>query len=176
MNNRTIVAVVIQLIAMTWVVVPPVWLARNGTVAYLETEKMDPRALFRGDYVILGYRQAQDVVPAEMAQEARLAGNPVYVTFTTDRPARFVGVALEPPSLREGEVCVVGRVRIFRWDLDADGVPTQPVYAADFPQIAQYFVAEGEGRALEEARGEDLLARVATSDSCNAVLLGLEPR
>ena len=28
---------------------------------------------------------------------------------------------------------------------------------------------------LEQARGEDLLARIAVSDGCDAVLLGLEP-
>jgi hypothetical protein len=37
-------------------------------------------------------------------------------------------------------------------------------------------VPEGEGRELEQARGDDLLAKVATSGGCNAVLLGLEMR
>ena len=176
MNNKTIIAVAIQLIAMTWVVVPPMWLARNGTVAYLETEKMDPRALFRGDYVILGYKRAQDIVPAEMAQRAFGEKRSVYVTFTTERPGQFVSVGLERPELQDGEVCIVGRTRIFRWDATSSGGPALPQYAVDFPQIAQYFVAEGEGRELEQARGENLLAKVATSDACNAVLLGLEAR
>jgi uncharacterized membrane-anchored protein len=46
----------------------------------------------------------------------------------------------------------------------------------DFPQIAQYFVPEGSGQALERARGDNLLAKVAVSADCRAVLLGLEPR
>ena len=94
MTNKTIVAVVIQLIAMTWVVFPPMWLARNGTVAYLETEKMDPRALFRGDYVLLGSTLAQDILPLDQAQSAARDTTPVYVTITAERPARFVGVTI----------------------------------------------------------------------------------
>jgi uncharacterized membrane-anchored protein len=137
---------------------------------------MDPRALFRGDYVILGYKRAQEIVPPEMAQQAQREGRPVYVTFTTERPARFVDVALQPPAPAADRVCIVGRVRIFRWDPAADGAPARPSYAVDFPQIAQYFVPEGEGRELEQARGENLLARVAVNERCDAVLLGLEER
>jgi uncharacterized membrane-anchored protein len=176
MNRKTMIAVAIQLIAMTWVVLPPMWTARTGTVAYLETEKMDPRALFRGDYVILGYKRAQEIVSGEMAQQANSENRPVYVTFTTDRPAQFVAVGLDRPEPQEGQVCIVGRVRIFSWEPSGDGLNAVPRYAVDFPQIAQYFVTEGEGRELEQARGEDLLARVAVTDDCDAVLLGLEPR
>ena len=100
----------------------------------------------------------------------------MYVTFTTERPGEFVAVSLERPEPRPGQVCLVGRVRIFRWEQTADGSGKQPQYAVDFPQIAQYFVPQGEGRELERARGENLLARVAVSNSCDAVLLGLEER
>lgn len=164
MDRKTLIAVVVQVAAMLWILVPPALLARTGTTAYLETEKMDPRALFRGDYVILGYSQAQGIVPAEMAGQARWERRPVYVTFTTDRPARFVAVSLERPEPTAGQVCIAGRLRSLR------------SAAVDFPAIAQYFVPEGEGRALEQQRGENLLARVAVNDRCQAVLLGLEPR
>lgn len=176
MNRKTMVAVAVQLIAMIWVVLPPMWVARTGTVAWLETEKMDPRALFRGDYVILGYKRAQGVVPADMALQAQREGRPVYVTFTTARPGAFVEVSLERPQPAEGQVCIIGRVRRFAPVASAGDAAAQPRYAVDFPQIAQYFVPEGEGHEIESARGENLLARVAVSDGCDAVLLGLEPR
>ena len=157
---------------MLSVVLPPALLARTGEVVYLETEKMDPRALFRGDYVILGYRQAQGVVPEAMASEAVNRGRPVYVTFTTERPAQFVAVGLEPPDLEREQFCMVGRVRAWAWETEA----IDNRRAVDFPQIAQYFVPEGEGRELEQQRGENLLARVSVNSSCDAVLLGLEAR
>ena len=100
----------------------------------------------------------------------------MYVTFTTERPGQFVAVSLERPEPQPRQVCIVGRVRIFAWDQTADAGRMQPQYAVDFPQIAQYFVPQGEGQELERARGENLLARVAASNSCDAVLLGLEPR
>ncbi len=171
-DRKTPIAIAIQLIAMFSVVAPSMILARTGEVVYLETEKMDPRALFRGDYVILGYRQAQGIVPEAMANEAYNRGLPLYVTFTTDRPAQFVAVGLEPPNLQRDQFCMVGRVR--RWGWESGAIDSRR--AVDFPQIAQYFVPEGEGRELEQQRGENLLARVAVSRGCDAVLLGLEPR
>lgn len=173
MSRKMMIAVAIQVVAMLWVVVPPMIVSNTGTVIYLETMRVDPRAMFRGDYVILAYQQTQEVVPQEMAKQAADAGQPVYVTFTTERPAQFVEVGLEPPELEEGQVCIIGRVRRFRGRaVDRAEGPN----AVDFPQIAQYFVPEGEGRALEERLDEEILARVAVSGSCDAVLLGLEVR
>ncbi len=165
MNRATRIAVTLQVAIMLLSLLPPLWVRSTGTVVYLETEKMDPRALFRGDYVILGYRLAQDILSAEMAQEAHDSGSAVFVTVSTDRPARFIAVALERPQLGPGQACIVGRAR---------GVGKST--AVDFPQIAQFFVPEGTGREIESRRGENLLARVATSGRCNAVLLGLEAR
>jgi len=173
MSRKMLIAVAIQVAAMVWVVFPPMFVANTGTVVYLETMKMDPRALFRGDYVILGYLRAQEIVPQEMGKQAADEGRPVFVTFTTERPAQFVEVSLERPAPAEGEVCIMGRVRRFRGQASGG---TAGLAAVDFPQIAQYFVPEGEGRALEQQRGEDLLARVAVSEGCGAVLLGLEAR
>ena len=161
--NRTWLAVAVQVVLMVLVLVPPLVVRATGTTVYLETEKMDPRSLFRGHHVILGYRVAQGIVPQEMARESERTGRPVYVTVTTDRPGRFVEVGLEKPELEEGQACLTGRVR--GW---GDSV--------DFPQIAQFFAPEKEARELERLRGDDLLARAVTTAGCDAVLAGLEPR
>ena len=62
MTPKLVLAVLVQLLAMALVLAQPLWVRATGSVVYLETEKMDPRALFRGDYVILGYTLAR---PAE---------------------------------------------------------------------------------------------------------------
>jgi uncharacterized membrane-anchored protein len=165
MNRRTLIALATQVAIMVLILVPPLLVKATGSVVYLETEKMDPRDLFRGDYVILGYKAAQNILPPELAQDAYKKGRPVYVTVTTDRPARFVAVDLHRPDPQPGQACIVGRSR---------GVMSGG--SVDFPQIAQYFVPEGQGREIESQRGENLLARVAVTGRCNAVLLGLEPR
>jgi len=160
MSRRIYLAVALQMVIMGLVLVQPLMVIQSGTVSFLETEKMDPRALFRGDYVILGYTLAQGIL-SKSEQRLISSGEPVYVTITTTRPARFVAVGLDKPPLAEGQACLVGRVRGFGG-------------AVDFPQIAQYFVPEGTGRALESERGKELLAKVASNADCKAVLLGLE--
>lgn len=163
MNLKPIGASLAQTLILLLVMVPPMWVKATGTVVYLETEKMDPRSLFRGDYVILGYRLAQGILSEADQRSPEHRRKPVYVTVTTDRPARFVRYTFSPPDPEPGQACLVGRVR--GWN-----------GSVDFPQIAQFFVPEGTGRQIERARGENLLAKVATSSRCNAVLLGLEPR
>lgn len=162
MNKRLWIAIVVQIAVMALVLVQPLKVIATGQEVYLETEKMDPRALFRGDYVILGYTLAQGIL-TKKEQRGIYHGTPVYVTISTERPATFVAVGLQRPTLQPGEACLVGRARGFGGSVD-------------FPQIAQYFVPEGEGRELEQARGKDLLARVRTASDCKAVLLGLEKR
>ena len=147
---------------MLLMLLPPLLIRATGTVVYLETEKMDPRALFRGDYVILGYQLAQGILN-ETQERTQPPSTPGYVTMTTERPARFVAVSFTKPEPLANQACIVGRIR--GWS-----------GSVDFPQIAQYFVPEGSGQALESARGDNLLAKVAVSADCRAVLLGLEFR
>lgn len=162
MTRGTQAAVGLHLAIMVAVLVPPLVVRATGTTIYLETAPVDPRALFRGDYVILGYGIGRDALTPEEGEAARETGRPIYVTVTTERPGRLVALGSERPQPRPGEACLIGRSR-------GDGT-------VDFPQIAQYFVPEGEGRLIEQQRGEDLLARVVVSATCNAVLTGLEGR
>lgn len=162
-GRTTWLAVAAQLALTLLVLVPPLVVRATGDTVYLETEKMDPRSLFRGHYVILGYRLAQGIVDPELARRAERTGRPVYVTVTTDRPAEFVAVGLEKPELEAGQACLTGRVR------GSGG-------AVDFPQIAQFFAPKLEARELERERGVNLLARVKVTAGCDAVLADLEPR
>lgn len=161
--SKTWLGVGVQVVLMVLVLVPPLVVRATGTTVYLETEKMDPRSLFRGHYVILGYQVAQGIVSEEMVRESKETGRPVYVTVTTGRPGRFVKVGVEKPELKAGQACLTGRVR--GWG-----------GSVDFPQIAQYFAPKKQAQELERLRGDDLLARVETTAGCNAVLAGLEPR
>lgn len=165
MRTKIQIAVAVQVVLMLAGLVSPLLVRATGTTAYLETRPVDPRAMFRGDYVILSYAVGEGVVGAETARQATEKGKPLYVTITTDRPARVVNVGFERPRLQEGEACLIGRV------LRSQGQAT-----VDFPQVAQYFVAEGEGRDIESQLGEELWAVVKTSRRCNAVLVGVKHR
>jgi uncharacterized membrane-anchored protein len=165
MNKKLLIAVAAQVALMLGGLVAPLAVKTTGTTAYLETQPVDPRALFRGDYVILGYAVGQSVLPPTLGRDSRRTGKSIYVTVTTDRPARFVAASLDRPDLEPGQICLKGRLSRFG---DQGRV--------DFPQIAQYFVPEGEGREIERRVGENLLAEIKVSSRCNAVLVGLEPR
>ena len=175
--KATFIAVAVQLAIIVMIPIHPLWVRATGTVVYLETEKMDPRSLFRGQYAILGYQVAQGVVSAELAAASKETGQPVYVTVSTERPGQFVAVGLRRPELRDGEACIIGRVR--GWGslgaVNAAEAPERSRQSVDFPQIAQYFASADEAHRVETSRGDNLLAKVATSGSCNAQLLGLEP-
>jgi hypothetical protein len=175
--RATLIAVAVHVLIIALIPIQPLWVRATGTTVYLETEKIDPQSLFRGHYAILGYQVAQDIVAAEMAKESHASGKPVYVTVTTERPARFVAVSLERPDLRHGQACIVGRVRDFGSLMQpASGDAANRVESVDFPQIAQYFASPTEARRVEGVLGDDLLAKVATSSGCDAQLVGLEPR
>ena len=163
----TVVAVAVHLLIMIAVLLPPIAVRATGTVVYLETAPVDPRDLFRGDYVALGYRVGQGILPRASREESRRTGKPLYVTVTTARPARLLTVGFERPIPQPGQACLIGRARQ-EWGGEGGTV--------DFPQIAQFFVPEGEGQKLEESRGERLLAKVVVSRTCDAVLLALEQR
>jgi len=168
--KKTFFAVGLQIAIMILVIIPPYIVRAIGETVYLETEKMDPRSIFRGNFAILGYKAAQGIVSQEMSEESRKFGKPVYVQFTTDRPAKFVSVSLEKPEYEEGRVCIAGRVRGWGgWN--PDGSNNESV---DFPQIAQFFTTAEEAKAIEDARGENLLAKVKTTKGCNAQLVGME--
>lgn len=161
--KKTYAAVIIHVIILVLVLIPPLWVRATGTEAFLETRNLDPRSLFRGHYVILGYQLAEGILLQRPASAPGLGDNTVYVKFATERPAQFLEVSDEPPTLASGEACIVGRKR------GRGG-------SVDFPQIAQFFAPRDEARQLEGKRGVNLLAKVRTDHRCNAVLIDLVPR
>jgi uncharacterized membrane-anchored protein len=165
MNKNLLLAVSAQVFLMLVGLVAPLAVKTTGATIYLETQPVDPRAFLRGDYVVLGYAVGQEAAKPEIAGAARRTGKPVYVTVTTDRPARFVAAGLERPKLDSGQACLQGHARKRGSRL-----------AVDFPQIAQFFVPEGEGREIERQLRQGLLAEVKVNRRCDAVLVGLEER
>ena len=131
---------------------------REGTEVMLQTRPVDPRDLLRGDYVALGY----DI---STVQAGALAGTPahsdVVLVKLAPKPDGFYGAVsahAEPVPLAPGEVLIRGRTAY--GTRCGDGHAYCESLQVDYG-LERYFVPEGEGRVIEEARGKQRVAVVA---------------
>ncbi len=127
---------------------------RNGTEVRLRTVPVDPRDLFRGDYVVLAY-PISIVAPGPGGATGMRRGDTVYVTLTRDAEgfAQAKAVATTRPVAAAGEVVIAGRVQTTgACALNAEGqadcaTGTQRLRIAY--GLESYFVPQGQGRAIE---------------------------
>lgn len=126
---------------------------RGGTEVRLKTVPVDPRDLFRGDYVVLAY-PISTVAGSDSAKGVR-RGDTVYVTLARDAEgfAQAKAVAATRPVAGEGEVVIAGRV------LSTGACALNEAGQADCASgsgrlrvaygLESYFVPQGEGRRIE---------------------------
>ncbi len=158
-NARAVLlaGVAFQVVVLLTMIATPARTLLTGETILLRVVPVDPRDLFRGDYVILGYEFSTlppDAIPglAYNDQESRA----VYVSLEPEADGRHWRAASYSLDRPEGVVFIEGRVA--RWRRLEFG-------------IESYFVQEGEGRKYEEAvREQKLSAEVALDVNGKAVL------
>jgi uncharacterized membrane-anchored protein len=132
----------------------------TGERILLKTVPVDPRDMFRGDYVALSYEISR-LESWQWQSHTFSKGDPVYVTLR--RVGRFwdaASAAKSPPS--DGRLFIKGRVsQVMRDGLRAE-------YG-----IESYFVPEGKGRDLERAAGKGLVVEAAVDRHGRAVICGV---
>jgi uncharacterized membrane-anchored protein len=139
---------------------------QNGREIVLKAVPVDPRSLFRGDYVILNYDISR--VPRTGGDELR-NGDVRYVTLIeTGVGWRLKRTSLSyPAAVAPGEVVLRGEV-INAWPGDT-GTTVELHYG-----IESYFVPEGQGLELEQkVRTGDLKVIVAVDAGGKAAIKGL---
>jgi len=152
-TRRHVIAVVVALLAMSAVLLPPLWVRATGDEVTLAIRPVDPLSLFRGNYVDLRY----DVeLPREMPNLDRA----VYAVFADERPGRLLRVVEDRPDLDDGEFCIRGRAEYG---------------SMSFPQLEQFFVTPERGRELE-SRLNEMVAVLKVTSRCRAVLVDIELR
>ncbi len=143
---------------------------RTGQLVVLQTVPVDPRDLFRGDYVILRYQ-------VSTLSEPQVYLNQLYNT----RPGDTVYVRLSKET--KGGQEVWGAVEVARqpgsgWEFFLKGRltrfdPSAPVAEVEYG-IESYFVPEGQGPSLEQAaQAGTLLVRARVSGFGEAVIQDL---
>ena len=140
-------------------------LLRNGREIILPIVPVDPRDLFRGEYVRLGYEIS--TVPKILLVGPEPARNaPFYVTLEKNPAGGWTRSRSLPPAAR-------GQSRPHR--VEGAHAVFIPMTATTVRYgIESYFVPEGQGRRLEAlAREKRMAARIAVDASGNAAIKGL---
>lgn len=151
-----LIAAVLQTAALGYMVESRASILRNGKEVLLKTVPVDPRDLLRGDYVILSYdisslppelfKGGLPKAPQEVTVSVRLAKQPDG--FWSASEASFTELAPADES-------VVLQSQPFTYYPSSSEIPS-PINVAY--GIERFYVPEGEGRVLEQARNAEALS------------------
>jgi len=148
---RTLITAALLMIGLVALVEQRARILRGGTEVRLRTVPIDPRDLFRGDYVVLAYPIS--TVHAETGGEPFRRGERVFVTLARDAEgfAQASGVSREWPRTSGDAVVIAGQVTTTgACALNQDGTTDcsrrrlRVAYG-----LESYFVPQGEGKAIE---------------------------
>ena len=166
---RIIILNVLLTMVLVAMIVVKQWTLNTGTMILLETKPIDPRSLFRGDYVRLNYTINQ-LNLAELSGHARFQKyDKVFVVLQEDLPYwEPLSVHGRHPVLKLGQMAIKGEL-ISIQDIHKNiGKEPSTILHVRYG-IENYFVPEGEGRALERPKeNEKIDMRIAVDKFGNA--------
>lgn len=184
-----VLAVIFQIGVVITMVASREWLLATGKPFVFQTAPIDPRDIFRGDYVRLDYlfntiplRQLDETIREQGIRK----GQKVYLELQTDSSGVTHGGMLRtappPGNFLRGYASSYWPYRNFheqdqekRRKAVKDAWPLSVRYG-----IEQYYVEQGSGREMEKLRGQrndfqvPLLIHVAVSASGEAAIRGYE--
>jgi uncharacterized membrane-anchored protein len=177
LKNRVVLALIIVALAQTGVlagmVVDRARLIKTGREITLPIVPVDPRDLFRGQYVRLGYDISR--VPARLVEGPLPDANAAFfVTLAKQPDGSWTPLKLTrsmPQETSPDRIVLKGRTQGGRL-LEGANAPN----GANFVRygIESYFVREGEGPRLEKlARDKKLAALIAVDSGGNAAIKGI---
>lgn len=145
----TILAVALQIVVLAYMAGEREYILRNGKIIHLRTAPIDPRDLFRGDYVRLNYEISR--IPVNMIEEADHAaaikkGAKIYVNLKEGPNGLYEPVNADFKKPQE-ELYLTGRIPYPYQKLQTG----QPIWI-NFG-IEAYFVEQGRGRDIEKRQG-----------------------
>lgn len=157
----------VQAAVLGWMIWERSHLLSTGREVVLEVIPVDPRSLFQGDYVALGY----DITRVPVTEDKMRRGATIYVTLqkTGDRWHPLTTSTKKPENLPPDQVVIKGNV-VYA----SAPTSTAPGQATVHYGIEDFFVPEGTGLELEKLVGQKKLdALIAIDDAGNAGIKGL---
>ena len=169
-----ILAVILQLVVLAYMAGEREYILRNGKVIHLRTAPIDPRDMFRGDYVRLNYeisRVAANSLKDVASVGGLKKGAKIYVSLKEGPNGLYelADAGLEKPA---NSMYLAGRLPYPYRTLQVSN-PIWIKYG-----IEAYFVEQGRGRAIEKRRGNwadvqiPLEMEIAVSPGGKAVIRG----
>ena len=178
----------VQTAVLAWMVADRISLLRTGREITLTVVPVDPRSLFRGDYVNLGYdiSRVEIARPPDTVPLRRRGQVPVWVQLEpgADGAWKVAAASLErPKDVAKERVLLAGRTQ-FDWVVAGDFAAPSTPGAAGAPArtrkvfvrygIEKYFLPEGTGIPIEQAvRDRKITATLAVSPAGVAAIKAL---
>ncbi|MEQ1577252.1 MAG: GDYXXLXY domain-containing protein [Hyphomicrobium sp.] len=159
-----------QLAALVWMIAGRISLLKSGREMTVEVVPVDPRDLFRGEYVILGYTFSG--TGDTSLPDATKRGDRLYATLKAAEGTKWDLVTVTPsyPEKLEPGQAVLSGYASDVWRNSENGRVTGRIRYG----IETYFVPEGKGRAIEEmVRDKKIEALLAVSGSGQAAIKAL---
>jgi uncharacterized membrane-anchored protein len=173
-KSFVVLAVILQLLVLAYMAVEREYVVRNGQIILLRTAPIDPRDMFRGDYVRLNYEISR--IPVKMIKGAEGVGElkkgaKIYARLK-EGPGGLS--ELESADLQKPEkgLYLTGRIP-HPYRKPQAGTPIRVNYG-----IEAYFVEQGSGREIEKRRGSrtkvqvPLVMEIAIGPGGKAVIKG----
>ena len=155
------VAALLQVVLLAVMIIDRAQILREGAEVTLQTRPVDPRDLLRGDYVVLGYDMSQ--LPAgQLLNQPAASRNPmlfVKLAPKSDGLYEPVSVHTDAVAVTSPEVLIRGRVA-YGASCGSDGRAFCDKLTVRY-NLESYFVPQGEGQKLEQARNQRKLTVVA---------------
>jgi uncharacterized membrane-anchored protein len=155
-KSKTLAAAGIVALAQSavlgWIVSDRIGLLRHGKEIEMPAVPVDPRSLFRGDYVILGYPVSRVAANLVEAGPPLKRGDRVFVTIAPKPDGQWAVASASrarPQAIAAGAVVLDGHIE---WVAGRAGE-----HAVRYG-LEKYFVPEGKGRDLEKLVGDRKLS------------------
>lgn len=153
MKKRILIVMALQVLVLSGMVAAKQYTLNTGAVILLETQPVDPRSLFRGDYVRLSYTINELALGALAGDDEFVKHDDVYVVLEKNGDYHQpVSVHREMPRLDQPDTPVikgsVQRTQRTRWNRETQQNENGRFVGVKYG-IENYFVPEGTGRELE---------------------------
>jgi uncharacterized membrane-anchored protein len=152
-------AILLQCALLVLMVADRMQILRGGREITLQTRPVDPRDLLRGDYVVLGYDISQLPAGALAGQPSAERNPVVFVKLAPNADGVYEAVSVHaaPVAVTAPEVLIRGRVSYSCGSTSRTFCDKLTIRYG----LESYFVPEGEGKKLEQARNQQKLRVVA---------------